>query len=297
MARLIFKPIPTFAIIAAALLVGLVILTLSQPSPAPTPLPKPNGYDGFLEAGRMLTNKGAAWTASGPADLRAMLAQSAEALNLARQGLSNECRVPLSYSLTNTMGRDNELVLLKQLALTFVAAGRLAELESRPDDAAEAYLTTIRLGHEMCNGGIRYDCLMGSAVEALGLAPLEKLAASLDARRCREIAAALETAESKTESAETIIARERDWARHALGLEGQLRRLIAFASVRRNEKVMVARMKTVQTRTRLFIIQLAARAYELEKGERPKKLADLVPGYLKAIPQDPFTGTNLLYGP
>jgi hypothetical protein len=35
----------------------------------------------------------------------------------------------------------------------------------------------------------------------------------------------------------------------------------------------------------------------LEKGERPKSLAALVPAYLKSIPQDPLTGTNMAYHP
>jgi hypothetical protein len=35
----------------------------------------------------------------------------------------------------------------------------------------------------------------------------------------------------------------------------------------------------------------------LDKGHRPANLADLVPDYLKAVPQDPFTGTNMVYLP
>jgi hypothetical protein len=58
-----------------------------------------------------------------------------------------------------------------------------------------------------------------------------------------------------------------------------------------------AKLKTHQTRIQALLIQLAARAYELEKGERPKSLADLVPAYLKAIPHDPLTGTNMAYHP
>ena len=49
--------------------------------------------------------------------------------------------------------------------------------------------------------------------------------------------------------------------------------------------------------TRQLLIDLAARAYELDKGQSPANVADLVPDYLKAIPQDPFTGTNLVYSP
>ena len=49
--------------------------------------------------------------------------------------------------------------------------------------------------------------------------------------------------------------------------------------------------------TRKLMLGLAARAYELEKGERPKTIADLVPDYLKTIPLDPITGTNMVYQP
>jgi hypothetical protein len=52
-----------------------------------------------------------------------------------------------------------------------------------------------------------------------------------------------------------------------------------------------------QLKTRQLIVQLAARAYELDKGKLPANLSDLVPDYLKAVPQDPFTGTNLIYSP
>jgi hypothetical protein len=42
------------------------------------------------------------------------------------------------------------------------------------------------------------------------------------------------------------------------------------------------------------MIALAARAYELDKGHRPASATDLVPDYLKAVPQDPATGTNIV---
>ena len=45
------------------------------------------------------------------------------------------------------------------------------------------------------------------------------------------------------------------------------------------------------------MIALASRAYELDKGHPPATAADLVPEYLKAVPQDPVTGTNLIYSP
>ena len=42
------------------------------------------------------------------------------------------------------------------------------------------------------------------------------------------------------------------------------------------------------------MVDLAARAYELDKGHPPASAADLVPEYLKAVPQDPVTGTNMI---
>ena len=70
-----------------------------------------------------------------------------------------------------------------------------------------------------------------------------------------------------------------------------------FRTLRQVEQKCAGKVKGQQTRTRLLLLQLATRAYELEKGEHPKSLADLVPAYLKAIPQDPLTGTNLAYRP
>jgi competence protein ComGC len=49
-----------------------------------------------------------------------------------------------------------------------------------------------------------------------------------------------------------------------------------------------------EQRTRQLMIDLAARAYELDKGHRPASVADLVPEYLKAVPKDPIAGTNIV---
>ena len=40
---------------------------------------------------------------------------------------------------------------------------------------------------------------------------------------------------------------------------------------------------------------LAAERYRLDKGQFPKRLEDLVPGYLKAVPLDPFDDKPLRY--
>ena len=43
-----------------------------------------------------------------------------------------------------------------------------------------------------------------------------------------------------------------------------------------------------------MMADFATRAYELEKGKSPQSWMDLVPDYLKGIPKDPVTGSNLV---
>jgi len=57
------------------------------------------------------------------------------------------------------------------------------------------------------------------------------------------------------------------------------------------------RFNKQRMKLRQLTIDLAARAYELDKGKPPATVNDLVPDYLKTIPQDPLTGTNIVLRP
>jgi len=295
-ARQIARLLTGFFAVAALLLVAALILTLSQPAPAPPPLPMPNGYDDFVKAGGMVTDNASDYGTMSEEELRAFMKKNAEALKLARTGLSRECRVPLDFSPTNTAFLCN-LAAIKRLAQAMTAEGRLAEMENRPADAAAAYLAVMRLGVASSHGGLIINSLVSIAIDTIGAARMEKLAPTLDAKQCREAAAALESCEAQREPRDTIMRQERAWARRVYGLKGQLARLLMFKSMKQSEGKWVAKAKAQQTRTRLLLIQLAARAYEFEKGQRPKSLADLVPVYLKTIPQNPLTGTNMAFYP
>lgn len=296
MARPIARLLTGFFAVAAVLLVAALILTLSQPAPAPPPLPMPNGYDDFVKAGGMVTDTASDYGTMSEEELRAFVKKNAEALKLVRTGLGRECRVPLDYSATNTAFLGN-LAAIKRLAQAMTAEGRLAEMENRPADAAAAYLAVMRLGVASSHGGLIINSLVSIAIDTIGAARMEKLVTNLDAKQCREAAAALESCEAQREPTDTIMRQERAWARRVYGLKGQLARLLMFKSLKQSEGKWVAKAKAQQTRTRSLLIQLAARAYELEKGQRPKSLADLVPVYLKTIPQNPLTGTNMAYYP
>jgi hypothetical protein len=283
-----------FFVAAALLVVAALAYTLSQPPPAPPPLPSPNGYDDLMKACRMLADNTSDYGTLNEVDLRILVKTNAEALKLVTTGLSHPCQVPLDSFAAQEPYWTN-LAKLKLLAHALAAEGRLAELESRPTDAVEAYLTAIRLGHAMCQGGLVIDSLVGLAIEANGVVRMEKLALTLDAKQYRQAAAVLETCQNQCESLDTVLARERKWARRAYGIKGQIIRLLQYRSMRQVEQGAASKVQAMQARERRLLIDLAARAYELEKNERPKRLADLVPAYLKAIPQDPLTGTNMAY--
>ena len=60
---------------------------------------------------------------------------------------------------------------------------------------------------------------------------------------------------------------------------------------------ITAQVQAADASRRRTMLSFAARAYELEHGKPPASAADLVPAYLKTIPQDPNTGTNMVYSP
>jgi hypothetical protein len=137
--------------------------------------------------------------------------------------------------------------------------------------------------------------LVGVAIEAIGLSPAEKLLPKLDAKQCREFAAALETADLDEEPLQAIIDRDRAWGRRTYGWKFELTHLLSFKSSQRTFQTFTNRIQTMQARIRQLMLSLAGRAYELEKGQPPKSPNDVVPAYLKAVPQNPLTGTNLKY--
>jgi len=294
MARPLAKLLTGFFIVAVLLVVAALVFALTQPPPAPPPLPKPNGYDDLVQAGQLLADNTEDFSTLNEPGLRILVAKNADALNLARTGLSRPCQVPVDFSHPNPSYFTN-LAKCKYLAQAFAAEGRLLELENRPGDAADSYVTAIRLGIATSNGGLLIDSLVGVAIEAIGTVRLEKLAPTLDAKQCREAAAVIESSDAGREPETTVLERERAWSRRVYGLRGQIARLVMFRSLRKMDKQAVGRLNAHRARERTLLIQLASRAYELETGKAAKNLADLVPAYLKAIPQNPTTGTNMAY--
>jgi hypothetical protein len=138
--------------------------------------------------------------------------------------------------------------------------------------------------------------LVGIAMQKINHHNLKKLVPRLDATSCRENAKLLEKIDRERESFESIKDREREWSRKAsVSFRERLASFFNSKSIKAAAAKAEKRFNEQQLETRQLLIDLAARAYELEKGRRPGTITDLVPEYLKAPPTDPISGTNMVY--
>jgi len=270
-------------------LFGFILSQIVAPLPPIPPLPNPNGYDDFVKAGNMVVDNVRNYEEMDKQELRVLVATNSMALQLARTGLQRDCRVTLDYP---AMGS------LKELAQAFAAEGRLAEMENRTNDAIKSYLDLVHISVESARGGVIINALVEVAIEEMGTSYLQKLHNKLDAKSCREIAASLEVSDSQRESWGAISQQEHNWTHRAYtSFRDRLDELIMFNSIRKTNQEAEQVFKKQEAKTGQLIIDFAARAYELDKGKPHASLADLVPDYLKAIPQDSLTGTNIVYSP
>ncbi len=273
---------------------GFLILMEEPPAPLAPP-PNPNGYDELVKAGRMLQGASGEYDKMNQEQLQKAVSANAAALSLARSGLSNQCRVPVQYSESYISNHLNDLAGLKRLAQAFAAEGVLAEMNGRTNDAAQSVLDTVRLGNESLRGGVLIDGLVGIAIDAIGTSHIQTLITNLDTHACRETAAALEALDSQRQTWNEVLQQESDWS-HATfrGWRYDLMRLEAGKSAKTAIAAGKRKFDAQQQRTRQLMVDLAARAYDLDKGHPPASAADLVPDYLKAVPKDPVTGTNII---
>ena len=292
---LVLLLVPTGIAIAVA---GLLVFQELQPLPPIQPLPQPNGYVGLVQAAGMISTESWDYEVLDEAQLREIVSVNAEALSLARAGLSNECWVPIQFSLPYLDRHLSELAGLKRLAQAFVAEGRFAEKQRRFSDAAGSYLDLIHLGNHSARGGILIDALVGFAIENMGVAGLQKITGQLDAKSCREAAATLEVLDAKRQTWNEVVQQERAWSRRTYpGIKYRMVELVMSSSLTKAHKAGERKFNKQQLMTRQLLVELAARAYELEKGRRPASLTDLVPDYLKTVPKDQVSGTNPVLTP
>lgn len=218
-----------------------------------------------------------------------LIAQGHEALKL-------ECRVPLQWPPDSNS--VDEATAPINLSEAFAAEGMLAEMENRTQDALKCYLDMVRLGSQSCHGGLVSDGLRGVAIEARGAESLQKLSVILDSKSCAEAAQVLETADSETGSVSDYEKQEKILYHQKFpGTKDTLNwYYLQLRSIKLDPKSQSGAAKTFaeqQSKIRETMVGIALRAYEADKGVRPKEIEDLVPAYLKSVPVDAAKGTNM----
>ena len=152
-------------------------------------------------------------------------------------------------------------------------------------------LDVLRFGQAISKQGLLINFLVGSACEVMAVRRMTNLVTTLNAAQCRRAAIALQEHEDQRESLDEITQRDREWSRRTYGFLARIREMIEERSLELGKSFGFLDVeKEYQTRVlevRLFMLRLAGRAFELERGRKPKRASELVPDYLRAVPLHP----------
>jgi hypothetical protein len=280
-------------VIAAAL---ALVLTCFRTAPS-SPLPSPNGYDDLLKAGRLVVGVNYVTTLDHDA-LAALVATNRESLRLIRQGLTRRCAVPTDAVIANFASITGDLVAFKKIAKLLSGEGRLAEMESRPADAARSYIDAIRVGSEMTRGGLIMNRLVGITDEAIGSGPLVKLMPALTCDQMRPLVAQVEEIGDGAVAWSDVVSNEKRFARAQVRFyRNPIRMITDLWTARKVWANSKTKHDLAAARLRLIVTEMALRCYRCDGGRPPAALQQLVPKYLRHLPVDPFSDRSLVYHP
>jgi hypothetical protein len=229
-------------------------------------------------------------------ELERFVSENVEALQLAREGLTKECRMPLRIP-GETFVWPSDSALLNRLATALCLEARSFSISGDINAAAGAYMDAARVGHQGLRGGLLVDHILEIAVETVALQRLRRIVDGLGASQCRQLIAPLMTLVHDDDEFEAILERDRAWARNAYSSGQKLRLMWEAGSFNLLGSDLITKVKDRRMRNlelnRQLILALAARAFELENGRSPQSAEELVPAYLEEIPKDPETGAPL----
>jgi hypothetical protein len=254
------------------------------------PVPQTNGYIRLVQLGAAFQRPPADLAELKSAEIVSIGRASAGAVGEARRLLNGPVQVPLESTSAWANQHAEQLKQLKKLGVLLAIQARAQVLETRTNDAAECEFDMVRLGQTITHGGVLVDGLTGLTIELIGVSSLRNRAGHLNASACRRLAQALEASEARREPAGQILEKQTQWADATFGLISKIESFISRGGKEERYRDFNSRYADAVRRTRRLILVLAARAYQLETGRAPARPADLVPGILKAIPLDPFTG-------
>ena len=286
----------TVLILSCTLTINVYWRMVTPPATEVTPSLVDNAYQelGELTVNFRTDNIPQVETAT-KAELRAFARRLGPLLEKTRVLLRRPFQIPVGYSRESKYARHAQLSRFTLLALAFDVEAELALEDGDPDQAAQYALDCILLGYRAARGGLTSDWYYGRAMERIGIDRFRSCRGRLDAKRCRMLVKRLLTVDSERESFEEAIVRNGLWRQQVDGWRGRYQAIASqLAGIRRwSIPLEVARWN--DSLFRLLIVDLAVRAFALEKQSYPEDLRQLVPDLLDRMPTDPCSGRPLVY--
>lgn len=278
-----------FGLVFVALVAWIATLNPTAASMLNRTLPNPNAYDELIrvaESCKSLPANPSDWSQP---QLEELIATHSNALQLVRLNLVRPSMVPVDFKNGEAWVAKHhpQLNSLRRLARAIHAEGKLREMQGRTNEAVRVYLDLIQFAHQISRGGVVSDRLVTAAVEELGAQALQRILPALDAKTCRETAATLHAWDLAREPIADTIKLEHVFIRNAFGSQGRIIQLVQFRTYRRVKQTWFQNANRHQVKMQTLIVDLAKRAYTLERGSEPEKLEQLVPQYLPQLPTAP----------
>lgn len=288
---------PTKILLIFLLLVGLAFLTfLLLPKPGGPVMPEPNGYVTVVEAGKALSESNIDPRKLDPVLLEDFVRKNSAVLGNVRAGLTQQSHVPWpggSNAQGQVINHSSDLTVMKRLGQAFVAETELARQRGQWSNAVASIEDTLRLSRVSSRGGPMIDALIGVAIEAMATAEAEIMLTQLPASESRRLAAAFESFDRSRPTASEVMDNEVRWTRAMLGFKADFLRLMTRSLLKKSQASFEQKLAGAISRTRILMLNAAARAYEQEKGRPADSVAALVPDYLKVAPMDPYSKAPL----
>ena len=277
------------ALLAGFVVLGALIFVLyPRPSLFP-PLPAPNGYDVLLQAAVKIMPNQKNVTELTTNELGEWVARNNAALIELRRGLVLPSAVPVRMDEGWIQAHTPNFMNLKAAARAMDAEALFLAQTGDVMGAVNEYLDLLRFGRAISRYGVLIDSLVGAACEGMAVRRMTNLLSRLNAADCKRTALVVEEIEARREAFKEIMGREKEWSLKSFGIFARIHYMIKVQPQKDIEKGYQTRVRE----TRLLILQLASRAFELERGRKPQRAADLVPDYLRTVPTDPATQAPL----
>jgi hypothetical protein len=183
---------------------------------------------------------------------------------------------------------------IRPIAFAAYALSSKSELARRLGNYGESAnhaLEAMRLSSRVTQDADMHTVLFSSIVmEGIAAEKLFAALSHLSARECHDVIAALQTIERDREPLVDAELRDRIREENIHGWHGKLLTVLTDFTNYYAQRYRLSRLREPQHRAmnRLLTLQLALRAYLLERGSLPDVLPQLVPHVLQQLPSDPF---------